>query len=368
MRPKSSIDLVIVGGFLGVGKTTTLSYLARILTRRGRKVGIVTNDQGRTLVDTKFQANLELPVVEVVGGCFCCRFDDLVTQADALISQYQVDIILAEPVGSCTDLVATVCKPLESKYGDIFRVKPFTVIVDPLRVRELLFLDSGYSEDVQYLFCTQLQEADMILLNKIDTLPPAEKHEMISILRERFQPWWISGISAARGEGIEEWWQALHSGDDGVRQPSRVVDVDYIRYTRAESELGWLNAELTLRSTTPFEPKPLLDGFLRALTSNLKDLSAEVAHVKLWIESPSGSFRVSVTSLRETPRWDGSFSQTCRELQVTLNARVATDPKLLQNSVVSALESFMRQQGGSFEIRDVEAFRPAPPKPTYRMA
>lgn len=115
MRPKSSIDLVIVGGFLGVGKTTTLSYLARILTRRGRKVGIVTNDQGRTLVDTKFQANLELPVVEVVGGCFCCRFDDLVTQADALISQYQVDIILAEPVGSCTDLVATVCKPLESK-------------------------------------------------------------------------------------------------------------------------------------------------------------------------------------------------------------------------------------------------------------
>ena len=89
------------GRFPGVGKTTTLSYLARILTGAAAKwESDELTSQGRTLVDTKFQANRTLPVVEVVGGCFCCRFDDLVTQADALISQYQVDIILAEPVGT----------------------------------------------------------------------------------------------------------------------------------------------------------------------------------------------------------------------------------------------------------------------------
>jgi len=46
--------LALVGGFLGSGKTTLLVALARALVERGETVAIVTNDQGDTLVDTRY--------------------------------------------------------------------------------------------------------------------------------------------------------------------------------------------------------------------------------------------------------------------------------------------------------------------------
>lgn len=40
------------GGFLGAGKTTAVGKLAGRLTEKGLRVGLITNDQGRNLVDT----------------------------------------------------------------------------------------------------------------------------------------------------------------------------------------------------------------------------------------------------------------------------------------------------------------------------
>ena len=49
MKP---IRFIMVGGFLGAGKTTTIGRLAGMLTKQGHRVGIVTNDQAADLVDT----------------------------------------------------------------------------------------------------------------------------------------------------------------------------------------------------------------------------------------------------------------------------------------------------------------------------
>ncbi|NBP81810.1 cobalamin biosynthesis protein P47K, partial [bacterium] len=107
----------MIGGFLGAGKTTSILQFAQWLTDRGLKVGLVTNDQGGSLVDTALASAHDLPVEEIVGGCFCCRFNSLVEAADSLVGEAAPDVLIAEPVGSCTDLVATVSLPLEQIYG-----------------------------------------------------------------------------------------------------------------------------------------------------------------------------------------------------------------------------------------------------------
>src|SRR5207244_7349938 len=71
------IRFVMVGGFLGAGKTTTLARLARHYLSRGQRIGLVTNDQAQDLVDTNSLRGQGFPVEEVAGACFCCRFDDL---------------------------------------------------------------------------------------------------------------------------------------------------------------------------------------------------------------------------------------------------------------------------------------------------
>ena len=125
------LRFVMVGGFLGAGKTTTLARLARHYLGQGRRAGLVTNDQAQDLVDTTSLRAQGFPVEEVAGACFCCRFDDLVGKVGRLEEGERPDVILAEPVGSCTDLVATVVQPLRDLYGDRFEVAPYPVLFKP---------------------------------------------------------------------------------------------------------------------------------------------------------------------------------------------------------------------------------------------
>ncbi|MBK8799775.1 MAG: hypothetical protein IPM07_27275 [Anaerolineales bacterium] len=139
-------QLILVGGFLGAGKTTLLLTAARRLTARGLKVGLVTNDQGDDLVDTALAQQQRLAVTEVAGGCFCCRFPDLLKGLETLQRTVEPDVILAEPVGSCTDLLATVVRPLRHYHAGRFRIAPLTILIDPLRNH------SRFAAEVDYLF------------------------------------------------------------------------------------------------------------------------------------------------------------------------------------------------------------------------
>src|SRR5213593_2125679 len=107
-RHPAIIRFIMLGGFLGAGKTTLIARLARHYQSRGLRVGIVTNDQAQDLVDTNTLRAQGLSVEEVAGACFCCNFNDLIAKAGKLGERDRPDVILAEPVGSCTDLVATV--------------------------------------------------------------------------------------------------------------------------------------------------------------------------------------------------------------------------------------------------------------------
>lgn len=127
--------LVLVGGFLGAGKTTLIGHFSRWLEARDIKVGLVTNDQGKGLMDTDSarQANGGGDVEEITGGCFCCRLDDLVGAVGRLDASTRPDVIVAEPVGSCTDLMATVILPLEKVYQLPFVLSPLSVVLDARR-------------------------------------------------------------------------------------------------------------------------------------------------------------------------------------------------------------------------------------------
>lgn len=98
---------IMIGGFLGAGKTTALGKLAQRLAGRGLRVGLITNDQGRNLVDTAMLRAQGFATEEIPGGCFCCRFNSLVDAAAKLTERSRPDVFIAEPVGSCTDLAAT---------------------------------------------------------------------------------------------------------------------------------------------------------------------------------------------------------------------------------------------------------------------
>ena len=160
------MDLHLVGGFLGSGKTTAIIGAVRLLLAQGKRVGVVTNDQGRFLVDTAFFDATEVPTAEVAGGCFCCRYDDFVSVINTLRERERPDVVFAEAVGSCADLVATVLKPLAARGRSDIRIRSYSVFTDMRLLNRWL---SGeplpFAPNVSYIFAKQIEEAGILVIN-----------------------------------------------------------------------------------------------------------------------------------------------------------------------------------------------------------
>lgn len=363
------IDFVIIGGFLGAGKTTLITRLAEMMRDKGQRVGIVTNDQAGGLVDTRLASLTQLPVAEVAGGCFCCRFDDLMAQVET-ISRQGVDVILAEPVGSCTDLVATVYEPLRRIYPRRWRLAPFTVVVDPLRAAQYLTDPGGQTSpadhDMAFLFSKQLEEAELIVLNKVDTLPPEEREQLLNLLHSRFDASAVLPVSAKSGEGLSSLIDAL--GRPAGDLSHRILSIDYKRYAEAEAALGWLNATIRFESRNQFDANRLIEDWFEGIRAQTAAQGREIAHLKLWAASGNEGFRASLTGVRHPLRWDGRFDGPIRTLSVTVNARIALPPSELEQVVCNTVRELANRQGVECLIDELACFQPAEPRPTHRVS
>src|SRR5688500_9826309 len=234
-----------IGGFLGAGKTTAVAALAQHLTKAGLRVGLITNDQGNELVDTAMLRARGFATEEIPGGCFCCRFNSLVDAAKKLTHAARPDAFVAEPVGSCTDLMATVSYPLRRIYGDRFIVSPLSVLVDPVRAQQILGLRVGrsFSEKVRYIWRKQIEEADIIVITKTDLVAPAELSELTNRLSEQFPGKELIAISIRTGAGVGTWFEAL---ENSTPSSAAAMQINYDIYAEGEALLGWLNATVDM--------------------------------------------------------------------------------------------------------------------------
>ena len=354
------VRIACAGGFLGAGKTTALIAAAQKLIARGQKVGIVTNDQGSHLVDTALAQSRGLLADEITGGCFCCRFPEFVRHASRLVEQHQPDIILAEAVGSCTDLAATVYKPLRRFHADEFTLAPLSVFVEPDRIREMFGFSGQFDGNVRYLFEKQLSEAELIVLSKCDLLSPAEIEDCREQLRELLGTIPMIAMSAKTGLGLNQWVDQLACG---ISPGDRELDLDYGIYGQAEASLGWLNATVDLASDKEFSPADFGETLVAEVRQECRRSESAIAHLKILLVTTEESDRISLTSTMNQASWDNDGNlPAVREASVIINGRVSTSPAALRRMVEEALQSAARRQGVVATIQDVESFAPAPPQ------
>lgn len=340
--------LALVGGFLGAGKTTLLLRAAALLSARGLKAAIVTNDQAPSLVDTGFAEAQGLPAGEVAGGCFCCRFSDFINAAEAL-QAHRPDVIFAEPVGSCIDISATILQPLKAEFGHQFRLAPFTVLVDGNAERELS--GAASDESMRYLYRHQLAEADLVCATKADTgILPGCPYDM--------------ALSARTGEGVAEWLEVLLGGK--MACGARILtQIDYGEYARAEAALGWLNYEAKLSLRQPLNAPQVAGPLLDDLQAELHRRGARVAHLKVLVRSAAGYIKAGITAAGGEPEVDGDLTASqCLRHELRLNLRAVAAPDSLREAVEWATTRLPGRRSGEI----LSSFRPSPPRPERRNA
>jgi Ni2+-binding GTPase involved in maturation of urease and hydrogenase len=358
---------LMVGGFLGAGKTTALFRAGEYLNSLGLRVGLIMNDQSDALVDTAIVRSRNLPVEEIAGGCFCCRFNSLVDAASRLERDAAPDVLLAEPVGSCTDLAATVTLPLRHLYGDRYVVAPLSVLIDPDRALRVLGIEPGrsFSPKVQYVYRKQLEEAEVLVINKIDAVDPARVSTLREALQRDYPAARVVELSARKGDGLTAWIDSLLAREGA----GHVLDIDYDDYADGEALLGWLNCTATVDGRGA-DGDELLAGVAARIHRELASDGVEIAHLKLTLTPLEGGgiAVVNAVTTERGPEMAFRLDGPVDRAEITVNLRAEVDPARLERAVRASVDAESRPGGATIRITHLERFRPSRPVPTHRFA
>lgn len=366
----------MIGGFLGSGKTTSILKLAEWLrSQKSLRVGIITNDQANGLVDTRLSKAASFATSEISGGCFCCKSDALLRATDELANAVNPDVFLAEPVGSCTDLVATVSLPLLKIYGRQYDIAPMSVLVDPLRARRILqsnnlpVKDGSFSADVDYIYKKQLEEAEIIVINKTDIISKPRLDDLKGLMAETYPEAEVITISARTGGGLEPWFESILQRQLNV---TRLMEVDYTRYGRGEAQLGWFNGSYSLAASDgrQWNGNTFLREFAGAIRSAFATEQVEVAHLKATLEDLAGEGEpgrlaaIQWVSSGSIPELSIEQHGDVFDGELTLNVRAEQAPEHIAATVARIFKQF---DSLAITLKTVDHFRPSQPKPLHRV-
>jgi G3E family GTPase len=321
------MKLAITGGFLGSGKTTAIVAACRQLMNQKKKVAVITNDQGDQQVDSAFVKGLGIPVREVANGCFCCNYDQLDEHLQSLKVEEQPDVIFAESVGSCTDLIATIAKPLKGLRPDVDA--SISVFTDADLLLSLLEGRSSFLEDsVRYIYKKQLEEADILILNKIDLLTAEQSKALEAALKPDFGSKLILHQNSLNDEDISRWMEAVEFAGQGSRSS---LDIDYEIYGDGEARLAWLDKSITIhsdRGDSVFITRRIIGLVFDQIQAN----QFTIGHLKFFLETADWQEKISFTTT-STSRDVRIGKKESSSTKVLINARVQCEPRALQELV-----------------------------------
>jgi len=359
-----SSKLIILGGFLGSGKTTLMLKLAESYEKMGLKTAIITNDQGDMLVDTNASVEKGFYTRQVSSGCFCCKFSEFMENINEILINFKPDFILAEPVGSCTDLVSTLVAPLRNFHSEEIELSGVYVLADAYRMihsySKLNLNDPETPEEV--LLSHQIREAGVILLSKTDMVNENEKRAAINYLREinshcDIIPYSILDLDVT--DKLSE--RIVKSSLSDMTLISSELDYDV--YAEAEAELGWYNGTWNFHSPIPFSQTDYLLELSEVF--NHRDMS-NVSHGKIFMITEDSSVKLSFVDgvIRSDSVQTGS--DMCDNCRIVLNIRAKSHPAMIREIVESNLDALSDQFKGSSRAYSCKSLIPSPPVPEYR--
>jgi G3E family GTPase len=355
------MKLVLTGGFLGSGKTTAIANACAQLLEDQVRVAVITNDQGEQLVDSAYIAKFGIPVREVGNGCFCCNYSRLDEHIQSLFEINKPEIIFAESVGSCTDLIGTIARPMAR-----FRPKMEVVIsifADAALLLSLLEGRASFIDDrVRYIYKKQLEEADILSVNKVDLITRGQLKIIDEFLRNEYPDKILLHQNSKTKPGINHWLEEIENFKTTKDRLSLAIDYDI--YAEGEAQLAWHDNRIAIHSKQD-DALEIAGKIMRDLHEEIHHQGMAIAHLKFIVESGDWLQKYSATITGVDLEIEASAPVT-DHCMLLINARIQTDPLLLKKLTDTILKRASINYDCTIVSERSSSFKPGYPKPEHR--
>ena len=167
--------VTVLTGFLGSGKTTLLN---RILTENhGKRIAVIENEFGEVGVDNELVVNAEEEIFEMNNGCICCtvRGDLIRILGNLMKRKDRFDYIIIETTGLADPAPVAQTFFVDEEMKHKLALDGIVTLVDAKHIWQHID-DSDEAKE-------QIAFADVILLNKVDLVPPDEVDKLEARIR-----------------------------------------------------------------------------------------------------------------------------------------------------------------------------------------
>lgn len=358
---------MIVSGFLGAGKTTTMIAMARNINERLKAQGqqghaaIIANDLGaKNLVDADFTRTADVDISEITGDCICYVTEDLVT-AITRLADAGANVVISDIPGAGVGALDHVYLTLKDEYPGRFDLLPLTCLVDPMRLRMMLPGDARQNinlpEEMRFLLNAQLLEADLIVLNKCDLVDAEEREADLDFIRRAYPDTPVMAISARTGEGIPELVDYVLSHEASA-QP-RDLGLDSEEFDAAEAQMCWYNRRFFAkqREGKDIDFNAVVEDFMEAIRDGLIEAKRNVPHLKLFAAGEGDDFvKCSIVGVDYDLEYERKLQKPYTAIAIIVNARATCESETFGEIAEDALDAIKQKYDLKCNVIFTECF------------